>query len=319
MPLSNGSRTPSVETPGLQDRLKPRIAVEQYFASSRRTFRKGRLRVWFGRHVKPKLLELAFKTLGLYSRGAQNALQIAVRNVTLRFPDLPSEFDGFRILHISDLHIDEMDGLAEALSPVLRSLTADVCVMTGDYRFESIGSCEEVYPRMMRVFSNISTRHGIVGILGNHDAAEMALKFEDAGVRMLVNDAMEIRRSGASVWLIGLDDPFDYRRADLHQALSEVPAHSFKILLVHTPELYREAAAAGVQLYLCGHTHAGQVRLPIVGPLKKNARVPRAYVQGDWTFLDMRGYTSWGTGCSTLPIRLNCLPEVAVIELKRRK
>ena len=301
----------------LAENLQPRLEVEEYFRLSGGTFRKSKRRLWFNRSIKTPLLKLAFKTAGVYGSGVRNALSLIVRTATLSFPELPLALDGFTILHISDLHIDGMDGLAEAMAKIVAPLRPDLCVLTGDYRFEIDGACTAVYPRMAKVAASISARCGIVSILGNHDAAEMAYRLQDMGVRMLINDALEIHKDGASLWLAGVDDQFDYRCANLPKALLNVPGEAFKILLAHDPQLYQEAASAGIELYLCGHTHAGQIRLPLIGAVKKNAPVPREMVQGPWTYKKLRGYTSWGAGCSTLPIRFNCAPDVALLELRR--
>ncbi len=210
-----------------------------------------------------------------------------------------------------------MDGLVEALAPTLESLRPDVCLITGDYRYEDEGPCTEVYPRMRRILSSIRAKRGIFAILGNHDVSEIALALEDMGVHMLVNEAVELQNANASIWLAGIDDPFDYQCDDLEGTLASVPQNSFKILLAHTPQLFADAAQQGVQLYLCGHTHAGQVRLPLIGSIRHNAPCPKAYSSGHWQYDRMQGYTSAGAGCSMLPIRYNCPPEVVVIELRR--
>src|SRR5207248_11700996 len=92
-----------------------------------------------------------------------------------------------------------------------------------------------------------------------------------------------------------------------------------KILLAHTPEVYADASARGVQLYLSGHTHAGQIRFPGIGSIRNNARCPRAYAYAHWRHGAMQGYTSAGVGCSSLPIRFNCPPEIVLIELRRKR
>ena len=301
----------------IEERLVPRLKVEEYFRRSGRTFRKSRFRLWFNRVIKARLIEIGFRAFGIYARGKRNALAPAVRHVQLFFPNLPPAFDGYQVLHLSDFHIDEIEGLVEALVPVLSGLRCDLCVLTGDYRYEITGPCDEVYPRMEKIIRNISTRHGIVGILGNHDAAEIAFKLEELGVHMLINDAVRIENGKDSLWFAGIDDQFDYRCADIDKSLRDIPSGGFKILLAHDPQHYRAAAARGVELYLCGHTHAGQIRLPILGAIKKNAPVPRQLVQGHWTQGSMQGYTSWGIGCSTLPVRYNCPPELAILELRR--
>ena len=286
-------------------------------AKTGRKRRKKHILLRHERHVIRPLLKLFLQISGLYKRGVANALSPVVRKLELGFPDLPEEFDGFQLLHLSDLHIDGVDGLAESLRPLLSELKPDMCVMTGDYRFEDDGSCRRVYPRMRAVVESISAEHGIFATLGNHDAAEIAHGLTRMGVRMLVNEAVEISHGRASIWLAGLDDDFGYQTDDLPGALSSVPADSFKILLAHSPELFAEAAAHGVDLYLCGHTHAGQIRLPRVGSLRNNAKCPKEYAYGQWRHEQMHGYTSAGTGCSSLPVRYNCVPEVTLIELRR--
>jgi predicted MPP superfamily phosphohydrolase len=155
----------------------------------------------------------------------------------------------------------------------------------------------------------------VLGILGNHDEADIALGLAELGVRMLVNDAVEI---AGGAWVIGVDDAHYYGCDDLSGPLAVIPPGAFRILLAHTPELYAEAGAAGIDLYLCGHTHAGQVCLPRIGPLLLNAVCPRPYTQGQWQHQGMKGYTSAGIGCSLLPMRFNCPPEIVVIEMVRR-
>ncbi len=301
----------------LAERVKPRLEVEGLFARTGHTYRHGPAHYLFEKHVIRPGLRVGLGALGLYQQGVRNALSPVVREITLRFKDLPAALDGFKLLHLSDFHIDGVDGLAEALAAVLGSIEADLCVFTGDYRFDDRGPCEEIYPRMQRVVEAISAKHGVYGILGNHDAAEIAFGLERIGVRMLVNESAEIPQGGQSLWLAGVDDPFDYRCHDIQEALSEIPVNGFKILLAHAPELYKQAEALGVRLYLTGHTHAGQIRVPVLGAVKHNANCPREYSFGLWKYRGMTGYTSAGVGCSSLPIRYNCPPEIALFELKR--
>jgi predicted MPP superfamily phosphohydrolase len=138
------------------------------------------------------------------------------------------------------------------------------------------------------------------------------------GVEMLINGSTQLRKGRDSIWLAGIDDSYDYRCDDLVQALELVPEQAFKILLAHTPDLYEPAYEAGVDLYLCGHTHAGQIRLPWIGSVIQNSDAPRNYTHGYWKHSGMHGYTSAGIGCSALPIRFNCPPEIVLIELRRQ-
>ena len=254
---------------------------------------------------------------GMLPRGERNALRPIVRDLRFEFSDLPPAFDGYRILHLSDIHADGLAGLADVIHDQVRALPADLCVMTGDYRFEIHGPCHNVYHAMKRILSGISARRGIVGILGNHDFAEEADALRDMGVTMLINESLELQEGADRLWLVGLDDPHFYGCDDLPGALANVPADAFKILLVHTPEMLDEAVAAGIRLYLCGHTHGGQMCLPWVGPLIVNASCPRRYTRGVWQFKEMQGYTSAGIGSSGVAARFNCPPEIAMITLRR--
>ncbi len=291
------------------------MEVEKEFARLGHTYRHGRLYRRFEHLVTRPALRAALKLSGMYARGQRNALSPVVRQVSLRFENLPAQLNGFQILHLSDFHIEGTPGLMPALVPLLEQLQPDVCVMTGDYRFEDHGPCERVYPLMQEIVSSIQARFGIFGILGNHDSSEMAFRMEDIGVRMLVNESVAIGESVAPLWLIGVDDPFDYQCHDLPKALARVPAGSFQVLLAHAPEIYEEAARAGIALYLSGHTHAGQIRIPGIGAIRHNAQCPGALVHGAWQYKGLQGYTSAGVGCSSLPVRFACPPEIVLIDL----
>ncbi|MGH9652020.1 MAG: metallophosphoesterase [Bryobacteraceae bacterium] len=299
----------------LAERLQPRIAIEEHAARTGIPCRRHPLMNRTERLFLKPLLKLGLKASGLYPRGAANALQPVVRSLRLECPGLPAAFHGYRILQISDLHIDGVDGLAEIVAEKLAGIRADLCVLTGDYRFHNEGSCERVYPRLKRILSSIRAEQGIYAILGNHDASEIAFRLEEMGVSMLVNEAAPVCKKNETIWLAGVDDPYDYRCDDLAAALDAIPPGGFKVLLAHTPALYRTAAAAGVDLYLCGHTHAGQICFPLVGALFHHVNAPRAHTGGYWHYGRMHGYTSAGAGSSGLPVRFNCPPEITLFEL----
>jgi predicted MPP superfamily phosphohydrolase len=262
------------------------------------------------------LLRIALQLTGLRRRGELNALSPVIHDILLTYDNLPESFCGFTILHLTDLHADGLTGLADALSERLSGLEVDLCVMTGDYRYETHGPCHGVYPPTERILKSVNARLGVIGILGNHDVSEEVSALEHLGVRMLINQALELRRGQESTWIIGVDDPHYYGCDDLPAALRDVPSEAFKILLVHTPEIIKEAEGYGVDLYLCGHTHGGQICLPFIGPIVTNANCPRAYARGLWKYKNMQGYTSPGVGTSGVPVRFFCPPEIGLIELR---
>jgi len=165
----------------LESRLAQRRTVESRHHKGWRAHGHGDFLLWHDR-LTATLLKFVLQITGLYQRGLANALHPIVRHLRLELPNLPPSLDGFRILHLSDLHIDGIDGLAEALADRLAALPVDVCVLTGDYRFEVHGSCDAIYPRMRTVLSSVNARYGVVGILGNHDCADMAAGLQNVGV-----------------------------------------------------------------------------------------------------------------------------------------
>lgn len=292
-----------------------RLAIEQGLVKAR-----GRFRRRLAHPENARAMRWALRTMlratGLLHRGERNALQPVIRQIRLALPTLPEAFCGFRILHLSDLHADVSTPLVERVIERLGDLEADLCVLTGDYRFEVSGPCQDVYRAMEKILRTIRAAHGIVGVLGNHDWLEKVPALGRMGATILVNDAMEIRGGSESLWVLGVDDPHYYGCDDLPAALAGVPPGAFKILLAHSPELVESAAAARVDLYLCGHTHAGQICLPAVGPLWLNAQCPRRFTRGAWSHNGMLGFTSAGVGSAILPVRFNCPPEIAVLELR---
>jgi predicted MPP superfamily phosphohydrolase len=242
-----------------------------------------------------------------------------VSHNTFALPSLPSAFSGLRILHLSDLHIDcdapSAAHLGARIGAAIGGLRFDLCLITGDFRYTTHGPYDDVGVEMERLLPHLACRYGIYGILGNHDFIEQVPILEALGLTMLVNEAAAIERDGERIWLVGLDDPHFYGTHDFDRAQSAIPTGEFQIGLIHSPEIAVEAARHRIQLYLTGHTHAGQLCLPGgISPFK-NAACNRSKLSGRWREGQMEGYTSAGTGSSGLPVRLNCPPEIAIHEL----
>jgi predicted MPP superfamily phosphohydrolase len=257
------------------------------------------------------------KLIGVFGRGLQNANRPVLSQFTFSFRGLPPAFDGFRILHLSDFHFNERPGFVDAMCNVVNGVESDICLLTGDYRFNLSVPRSSARTGMQRLLATIAPRHGTVAILGNNDMSDSISEFGAMGVRILVNESFRLSIGDDTMWIAGVDDPHEFLCDSIPLALRDVPPGAFTILLAHSPEIISQAADYGVDLYLCGHTHGGQVCLPRIGPLFLNARCKRAYMAGRWRCGDMQGYTTRGIGASTIPIRFNCPPEAVVIELKR--
>ena len=262
----------------------------------------------------PGVIEACLKLVGLYSHARRNARRIAVRENELSIARLPRAFDGFTLLHLTDLHVDINDTIAHDIAAVVRELSYDACVLTGDYRAATSGAIDATLEGMQRICAVL--REPIYGVLGNHDSLRMVPALEAMGVRMLVNAAAAIRRDGAELGIAGIDDAHFFATDDIAAARAEVAAGTVSILLSHTPEVHRAAAAAGFDAMLSGHTHGGQICLPGGIPIILDARLPRRLGRGAWRAGAMLGYTSAGAGTSIVDVRLNCPPEVTLHRLR---
>lgn len=260
-----------------------------------------------------------FKFMGTYDAGVRNALDVQIRSVEFSFIELPLEFDGFRILFLADLHLDGMDGLTEVVIKKIKKLEVDLCIVGGDVRMEIYGPIAPAIRKLRKLLENVKAEHGAVGVLGNHDCIEMVPDLEDAGMMMLVNDSYDIEGNGRKIWIVGVDDPHYYKVHDVKKAFKGVPENSFVVFVAHSPEAYKDAALFNPHLYLCGHTHGGQIRFANREPLFTHSSAPRYTAHGKWEHAGMVGYTSCGVGASGIPLRFNCPPEITLITLRKAK
>jgi predicted MPP superfamily phosphohydrolase len=265
---------------------------------------------WYSIH---SLIRTLFKLTGLYWRGLANAARVQVQHNDVRSNNLPSPFNDFTLLHMSDFHADMNDGAMRRLEQILPDLRYDICVLTGDYRGATFGKFDDALARMRSVVACINKP--IYGVLGNHDSFRMVPGLEAMGVRMLLNECQPIEHRGATIYLAGIDDAHYFRVDNIEKAASSIPHEAFSILLSHTPEIYRQAAHAGFDLLLSGHTHGGQICLPGSIPLRLGAVLPRRFGAGAWQYRTMAGYTSTGVGSSIVAVRINCFPEITLHRL----
>jgi predicted MPP superfamily phosphohydrolase len=267
---------------------------------------------WYSVH---SVIRAALLLVGLYGRGRRNAERILVRRNDIRSPRLPPAFDGFTLLHLSDLHVDTNDGAMRRLEELLSGLRYDVAVLTGDFRGRTFGPSRAALAGLERLRARLAGP--AYGVLGNHDTVEMVPALEAMGIRMLMNECEALARGDERIHLAGIDDAHYFRVHNIEKAASPIPDGAFSILLSHTPEIYRQAAHAGFDVMLSGHTHGGQICLPGAIPVTLDAVLPRRMGAGAWRYRDMAGYTSTGAGTSIVPVRLNCPPEITLHCLRR--
>jgi predicted MPP superfamily phosphohydrolase len=267
---------------------------------------------WYSIH---SVIRITLRLVGLYRRGLRNAERVELRYNDIKFGQLPRSFDGFSLLHISDMHADMNHGAMRRLIELVDDMRYDICVLTGDFRGKTFGPFDATLEAVARVRSHLSGP--VFGVLGNHDTIRMVPGLEQMGIRVLLNESEAILRGNDRIHLAGIDDAHFYRVDNIEKAAAGIPAGAFSILLSHTPEIYRQAAHAGFRLLLSGHTHGGQICLPGSIPITLDSALPRRLGSGAWKYHDMIGYTSVGAGSSIVPVRINSRPEITLHRLQR--
>jgi predicted MPP superfamily phosphohydrolase len=242
-----------------------------------------------------------------------------VRAVDVFIADLPAAFDGYRIAQISDLHCGPFASerrVADWVAAVNR-LDADLVAVTGDL----ITSGPEYVSVVTAALGKLTARDGVFAAMGNHDyfteGDTVAEGLANAGLTVLRNRGVTIRRGEAPLYVAGVDDTWTHRH-DLGAALAARPGAAPVVLLAHDPALYPEAVDRGVDLTLSGHTHGGQIGLPGLAHRFNLARVMTRFTTGTYRSGKSTLYVNRGLGTTGPPVRLAVAPEIAVLTLRSR-
>lgn len=268
-----------------------------------------------------KFLKLAGYSglLGLVASYPLFAERYIVLTNTYRIPvpNLPRAFSGFRIVHVTDLHYGFLVPLSLIKSVIARAnrIARDVILCTGDYVHErrSTKQMDTVWP----VIAELTAPVGVFSVLGNHDhwadTSRSQYWLSRTG-QDLRHKARRIERDGSSLWLVGAGDLWeDHRRLD--DLMSSIPESECRLVLAHNPDTADTEFCSRVDLMVSGHTHGGQVDIPFVGTPLLPVR-NKSYSSGLKTSpKGTRVFISKGIGWAVCPVRLNCLPEIAVLEL----
>ena len=254
---------------------------------------------------------------GAYAKLVEQ-FNIQVRRLDLDFPNLPPAFDGYTILHLSDLHLTKLGLLERRLMDLISAQEVDACFITGDITQDPRAS--DVFRRICSVIRGPDTIYAILGNSEHKPWLETqvlveALSFE--GMRLLMNSSDVIRRGDDSIAVVGVDDAYS-RHADIDAAFREVDPNSFIVFLTHCPSLTPQGIERGADLVLAGHTHGGQVRLPFFGPIWTHMRANQKLNDGLYTFDHSVLFVNRGVGTSKLHIRFLCPPEIVYITLRRQ-
>jgi uncharacterized protein len=253
--------------------------------------------------------------------------EISVTQMDLRLPGLPEAFDGFRIVQLSDLHYGPYTGAHEIGAAVrhANALAPDTVVVTGDFVTSpwlegATGSPGAVHyaGSCARLLARLQAHDGVYACLGNHDAAvssgAIAEALKTGHLTVLRNQSRVIERGGARLWIAAVGDVL-YDRPDMQKTLAGIPANDTVVLLAHEPDYADVAARYPLALQLSGHSHGGQIRLPLLGATYLPA-LARKYPFGYYRVRNMHLYTSRGIGTIVLPLRFGAPPELTLFRLR---
>jgi uncharacterized protein len=238
---------------------------------------------------------------------------IAIKQYTIVIPNLPKDFEGFTVLHLTDLHSKEYGENQKQLISLINRQSFDMVAITGDLVDRNNPNTESALSLVRGLKSK-----PVFFVPGNHEwwtDYRIKSSLENHGVRILENKTFKYTKGNSHIWIVGVDDPY-LRRDKLDEALGGVTDSQPKILLAHAPNIFPSAIKSNVELILVGHTHGGQVRLPLVGAVVAPGQglFPK-FDYGIFTSGSTNMIINGGLGESVLPIRFYNRPEVVLVKL----
>jgi len=239
-----------------------------------------------------------------------------INEIDLKFPDLPKDLDGLRMLQLSDIHLGAFftpSDLARVVD-ASNALRPDLVLVTGDL----ITTKDDPLDRCLLELRRLRASSGIWGCLGNHEynanvEAYAQMQAQKLDIFFLRNQANALKFGDSRLNLVGVD--YKSWRPYLDSVRDLVDLDSFNLLLAHTPEVFPEAADTGFDLTLSGHTHGGQINVELLGTNFNIAGVHTPYTKGLYTLQTSSIYVNSGLGTIGIPVRIGVPPEITLIRL----
>ncbi len=251
-------------------------------------------------------------------------MSLELNTITVTNEKIPDEFDGYRIVQVSDLHNARFGKDNSRLIEMLKDASPDIIVITGDVVDSSHTNMERAID-FLREAVKIAPCYFVTG---NHETyvKDSVEEIKKTGVKVLQSEEVVLSRNGAEIYMVGVDDPryvedlyMEYSDIALGKIKDIYTKDGFKILLSHNPDYIDKYAESGADLVFCGHVHGGQFRLPYVGGLlSPNRTLFPKYDSGVYTRGSTTMIVSRGLGNSVIPVRLNNRPEVILAVLKTK-
>jgi uncharacterized protein len=248
--------------------------------------------------------------------------RITVRRETLVLPVRGAAADGLRVALVADIHAGAPHIKEEKLRRLVAAINAerpDLILLLGDYVIQGVRGGKFIEPeRVAGVLGELAAPLGVYAVLGNHDwwfdGARVSRAFERTRVRVLENEAARVERNGEALWLVGVADLWT-RKPEVDTALARIADNSPVILFTHNPDLFPQIPPR-VALTVAGHTHGGQVNLPLVGRPVVPSKFGRRYADGHVVEDGRHLFVTSGVGTSIIPVRFRVPPEFVILTLR---
>jgi predicted MPP superfamily phosphohydrolase len=282
----------------------------------------GRVRRW------PKRLRVAFAVITLFLAGVAfwgfliEPGRLVTHQQTIHIDNWPQSLDGMRIAVLSDIHVDDWFITEKKLRTIVErtnELQPELIVILGDYMSGDGWVKRRVEPEVFAtVLKDLRAPLGVYSVLGNHDwwfsGMRVRRGLEQNGIKVLENESAQVDVRGTSLWLVGLADLWT-RPQRINDAVAKVPEGQPLIALTHNPDIFPNVPQR-VQLLLAGHTHGGQVRFPILGPVIEASDYGDRWVRGHVFEENHHLFVTTGIGTSIMPVRFGLPPEIVILTLK---
>ncbi len=250
--------------------------------------------------------------------------RVQITRLEMPSPKLGNPGPPLRIVQLSDFHVERLTRRERSLPRLVAGLAPDLIVLTGDFLSTSYSDDGRALADLRWLLAQLHAAAGLYAVwgTGHVDLPEVLRPvLEEAGVIVLEDHAVPVAAAGHRLWLLGLNCSRDLAAdgARLRRLLANVPEDAFRLLLYHTPDLMPQAAEAGVELYLAGHTHGGQWRVPGLGAILTSSRFWKRYEAGHYLHGDTHLYVSRGLGMEGFGApraRFFCPPEIVSITLR---
>ena len=276
----------------------------------------------------PKRLRVAFAAIVLFLAGVAfwafliEPRRLVTHQETIQINNWPQSLDGLRIAVLSDLHVDNWSVTDKKLRTIVErtnQLQPDLIVILGDYMSSNGWVTRRVEPEVFgAVLKDLHAPLGVYSVLGNHDWWNNGMRvrrgLEQNGIRVLEDETAQIDVRGTSLWLVGFADLWT-RPQRIAGTVAKVPEGQPLIGLTHNPDIFPNVPSR-VQLLLAGHTHGGQVRFPIIGPVVSSSDYGDRWIQGHVFADNHHLFVTTGIGTSIVPVRFGLPPEIVLLTLK---